>query len=95
LAARVSSGAISFPSSVRISFPHPLSTIETARIAKAGTQVIIPYREEDEKRHLKVTGDLGQIVSMVRSSFFFGVYFIIIVFNNKRNAHFVVGMGHS
>ncbi|KAF9520846.1 hypothetical protein BS47DRAFT_1481181 [Hydnum rufescens UP504] len=28
--------------------------------AKAGTQVIIPYREEDEKRHLKVTGDLGQ-----------------------------------
>lgn len=35
------------------------------RAAKAGTQVIIPYREEDEKRHLKVTGDLGQIVSMV------------------------------
>jgi hypothetical protein len=34
--------------------------------AKAGTQVIIPYRDEDEKRHLKVTGDLGQIVSMVR-----------------------------
>lgn len=35
-------------------------------VARAGTQVIIPYREEDNKRHLKVTGDLGQIVSMVR-----------------------------
>ncbi|CCM05932.1 uncharacterized protein FIBRA_08171 [Fibroporia radiculosa] len=35
-----------------------------AKLAKAGTQVIIPYREEDEKRHLRVTGDLGQIVSM-------------------------------
>lgn len=34
--------------------------------AKAGTQVIVPYREEDEKRHLKVTGDLGQIVPLVR-----------------------------
>ena len=33
--------------------------------AKAGTQVIVPYREEDEKRHLKVMGDLGQIVPMV------------------------------
>ena len=39
------------------------------RIAKAGTQVIIPYRDEDDKRHLKVTGDLGQIVSMVRPPF--------------------------
>ncbi|OCH88691.1 NAD(P)-binding protein [Obba rivulosa] len=35
-----------------------------AKLAKMGTQVIIPYREEDAKRHLKVTGDLGQIVSM-------------------------------
>ncbi|KAI0669216.1 hypothetical protein C8Q78DRAFT_1042268 [Trametes maxima] len=35
-----------------------------AKLAKAGTQVIIPYRDEDEKRHLKVTGDLGQIVNM-------------------------------
>ena len=38
--------------------------------ARAGTQVIIPYREEDTKRHLKVTGDLGQIVNMVRHSGF-------------------------
>jgi hypothetical protein len=30
-----------------------------------GTQVVIPYREEDEKRHLKPMGDLGQIVPMV------------------------------
>jgi hypothetical protein len=30
-----------------------------------GTQVVIPYREEDEKRHLKLAGDLGQIVPMV------------------------------
>ncbi|EMD40072.1 hypothetical protein CERSUDRAFT_112285 [Gelatoporia subvermispora B] len=35
-----------------------------SKLAKMGTQVIIPYREEDAKRHLKVTGDLGQIVSM-------------------------------
>ncbi|TFY68818.1 hypothetical protein EVG20_g3399 [Dentipellis fragilis] len=35
-----------------------------SKLAKAGTQVIIPYRDEDEKRHLKVMGDLGQIVSM-------------------------------
>jgi len=33
--------------------------------AKAGTQVVVPFREEDEKRHLKVTGDLGQIVPSV------------------------------
>ncbi|KAM5538694.1 hypothetical protein V8D89_007723 [Ganoderma adspersum] len=35
-----------------------------AKLAKAGSQVIIPYRDEDEKRHLKVTGDLGQITSL-------------------------------
>jgi hypothetical protein len=34
--------------------------------AKAGTQVIVPFRDEDEKRHLKVMGDLGQIVPLVR-----------------------------
>ena len=33
--------------------------------ARMGTQVIVPYREEDEKRHLKPMGDLGQIVPMV------------------------------
>lgn len=30
-----------------------------------GTQVIVPYRDEDEKRHLKLMGDLGQVVPMV------------------------------
>ena len=35
-------------------------------LAKAGTQVIVPFRDEDEKRHLKVMGDLGQIVPLVR-----------------------------
>jgi hypothetical protein len=30
-----------------------------------GTQVVVPYRDEDEKRHLKPMGDLGQIVAMV------------------------------
>jgi len=34
------------------------------KLAKAGTQVVVPFREEDEKRHLKVTGDLGQIVPL-------------------------------
>jgi len=35
-----------------------------AKLAKMGTQVIVPYREEYEKRVLKPMGDLGQIVSM-------------------------------
>jgi hypothetical protein len=45
--------------------------------AKAGTQVVIPYRDEDEKRHLKVTGDLGQIVSLVRSIRPSSVYYFV------------------
>ncbi|KAJ4001707.1 39kDa subunit of Ndufa9, NADH ubiquinone oxidoreductase [Lentinula boryana] len=35
-----------------------------SKLARQGTQVIIPYRDEDEKRHLKPMGDLGQIVPM-------------------------------
>lgn len=35
------------------------------KLAKQGTQVIVPYRDEDSKRHLKVMGDLGQIVPLV------------------------------
>ena len=31
------------------------------RFARAGCQVIVPYREEMAKRHLKVTGDLGRV----------------------------------
>ncbi|KAI8442779.1 NADH dehydrogenase 1 alpha subcomplex 9, partial [Phakopsora pachyrhizi] len=34
------------------------------KLAKKGTQVIVPYREEDSKRHLRVMGDLGQIVPL-------------------------------
>ncbi|KAF8523207.1 NADH dehydrogenase [Gautieria morchelliformis] len=34
------------------------------KLAKVGTTVVVPYREEDQKRHLKVMGDLGQIVSL-------------------------------
>ncbi|KAG9290881.1 hypothetical protein G9A89_011031 [Geosiphon pyriformis] len=33
-----------------------------SKLAKKGTQVVIPYRDEDQKRPLKVMGDLGQIV---------------------------------
>ncbi|KFY26132.1 hypothetical protein V491_01451 [Pseudogymnoascus sp. VKM F-3775] len=34
------------------------------RLARQGCTVIIPYREEMAKRHLKVTGDLGRIIFM-------------------------------
>ncbi|KAI8959515.1 hypothetical protein F5Y11DRAFT_359159 [Daldinia sp. FL1419] len=32
------------------------------RLARQGCQVIVPFREEMAKRHLKVTGDLGRVV---------------------------------
>ena len=35
-----------------------------SKLAKMGTQVIIPYRDEDEARLFKPMGDLGQIVRM-------------------------------
>lgn len=38
----------------------------SAPAGKMGTQVIVPYREEDEARLFKPMGDLGQIVRMVR-----------------------------
>jgi NADH dehydrogenase (ubiquinone) 1 alpha subcomplex subunit 9 len=34
------------------------------RLARRGCQVIVPYREEMAKRHLKPTGDLGRVVFM-------------------------------
>lgn len=34
--------------------------------ARQGCTVVIPYREEMTKRHLKVTGDLGKVVFLVR-----------------------------
>lgn len=35
-----------------------------SKLAKVGTQVVVPYRDEEEKRHLKVLGDLGQVVPL-------------------------------
>lgn len=36
------------------------------RLGRSGNQVILPYRGEDyDIRHLKVMGDLGQIVPLV------------------------------
>ncbi|KAI0769876.1 NADH dehydrogenase [Fomes fomentarius] len=35
-----------------------------SKLAKAGSHIVIPYRDEDEKRHLRVCGDLGQITSL-------------------------------
>ncbi|KAJ7600997.1 NADH dehydrogenase [Mycena floridula] len=35
-----------------------------AKMAKMGTQVVVAYRDEDERRRLKLMGDLGQIVSL-------------------------------
>lgn len=32
------------------------------RLGRKGTQVVVPYRDEDRKRHLRVASDLGQIV---------------------------------
>ena len=32
------------------------------RLARAGNTVVVPFREEMAKRHLKVTGDLGRVV---------------------------------
>lgn len=52
-----------------------------------GTQVIIPYREEDEARLFKPMGDLGQIVRMVSPYYFFG-YTIYLNLGPQ-------GMGHS
>jgi len=44
-----------------ISFAHfrfiAISVVAVYR--SNGTQVVIPYREEDDKRHLKPMGDLG------------------------------------
>ncbi|KAI9790839.1 MAG: NADH-ubiquinone oxidoreductase 40 kDa subunit [Piccolia ochrophora] len=34
------------------------------RLARSGCNVVIPYREEMAKRHLKVAGDLGRVVFM-------------------------------
>ena len=35
--------------------------------ANRGCTVVVPFREEMAKRHLKVTGDLGRVHFMVRT----------------------------
>jgi hypothetical protein len=35
------------------------------RLARSGCTVVVPFREEMGKRHLKVTGDLGRVVFIV------------------------------
>ena len=34
-------------------------------LARQGCTVVVPFREEMAKRHLKVSGDLGRVVFMV------------------------------
>ncbi|KAG0285430.1 hypothetical protein BGZ96_010313 [Linnemannia gamsii] len=34
------------------------------RLAREGAHVIVPYRDEDDMRHLKIMGDLGKIIPM-------------------------------
>jgi hypothetical protein len=38
-------------------------------IARNGVTCIIPFREEMAKRHLKVAGDLGRVIFMVRRDY--------------------------
>jgi hypothetical protein len=40
--------------------------ILTPSLARQGCTVIVPFREEMAKRHLKVSGDLGRVVFIVR-----------------------------
>jgi hypothetical protein len=42
-------------------------TVTDVQIARAGNTVVVPFREEMAKRHLKVTGDLGRVCFLVRS----------------------------
>jgi DNA-binding transcriptional LysR family regulator len=43
-----------------------LIIIFSAIAARQGCTVVVPFREEMAKRHLKVTGDLGRVVFIVR-----------------------------
>lgn len=59
-------------------------------VGKSGTQVIVPYRDEDAARVFKPMGDLGQIVRMV-FLFFFSL-------SPRKDTHLsltVLGMGYS
>ena len=54
-------------------------------LGKMGTQVIVPYREEDEARVFKPMGDLGQIVRMVSSSTALSKSIFLFKVLGKRN----------
>ena len=54
-------------------------------LGKMGTQVIVPYREEDEARIFKPMGDLGQIVRMVSSSMALSKSVSLFKVTGKRN----------
>ena len=50
-----------------------------------GTQVVVPYREEDEARIFKPMGDLGQIVRMVSLSRALSKSVFLLKIIGKRN----------
>lgn len=55
--------------------------------ARTGTQVITPFRlDEDKKRHLKLMGDLGQIVALVS---------YIVIQCSRLMLNILLGLGHS
>ena len=54
---------------------------------RTGTQVIVPYREEDEARIFKPMGDLGQIVRMV--------CVVFVQYMVRIDIRALEGMGHS
>ncbi|KAI9434817.1 hypothetical protein H4582DRAFT_2174347 [Lactarius indigo] len=59
-------GRLPIISQGRIGCTDFLGCYPIAKLAKVGTPFVNPYRDEDEKRHLKVTGNLGwrQIISL-------------------------------
>jgi hypothetical protein len=60
---------------------HSSDWILTLVPARQGCTVVIPYREEMAKRHLKVTGDLGRVVFIVR---FISLRLTYGLFSNSR-----------
>lgn len=51
-------------------------------IARQGCTVIVPFREEMAKRHLKVAGDLGRVIFMVRGKRCLGEIWLILGHRN-------------
>lgn len=53
------------------------------RTARQGCQVVIPYREEMAKRHLKVSGDLGRVNFIVRAGVVLGIQSRLLICNQE------------